>query len=333
MDSTPNRRRAVVGLAGAALLSLTACGGSDGAADYPDDEITLVVPFPAGGPTDTLAHLIAEPMSEELGGEIVVENVEGAGGTVGAGEVAADEADGYTVMIHNLGMATAPALYPDLPYDPVDDFESIGLVADVPMTIVARGDFPPDTLEDLVGYVTQHADAVTIANAGVGGASHLCGLMFEQAIGVDLAEATYDGTGPALTDLVDGKVDFMCDQTTNTADQIRTGEIKAYAVTTPERIEALPDLPTTAEAGMPDVEVTVWHGLWVPAGTPAEIVDRLTDALETALQDQDVIDRLADLGTAPEPPEHVTPEALRTKLEEQIDLWGQVIADAGVTAP
>lgn len=338
MHLTQTRRRAAAGLAGAALLSLAACGGgsddtADDPADYPDREITLVVPFPEGGPTDTLAKILAEPMSEELGEDIVITNVEGAGGTVAAGEVALDEADGYTVMIHNLGMSTAPALYPDLPYDPVEDFETIGLIADVPMTIVARADLPADTLDDLVTYVTEHADTVTIANAGAGGASHLCGLLFEQAIGVgDLAEATYDGTGPALTDLAAGKADFMCDQTTNTADQIRSGEIKAYAVTTRERIAALPDLSTTAEAGMPEVEMTVWHGLWVPAGTPDGIVERLTEALATALEDQDVIDQLADLGTAPVPPEQVTPDAQRATLEEQIDLWGQVIADAGVTA-
>jgi tripartite-type tricarboxylate transporter receptor subunit TctC len=332
MDSTLTRRRAAAVLAGAALLPLAACGGSDDPADYPDQDITLVVPFPAGGPTDTLAKLLADPMGKELGGTIVIKNVEGSGGTVAAAQVAEDDPDGYTVMIHNLGMATAPALYPDLSYDPLDDFETVGLIADVPMTIVARSDFPPDSLEDLVTYVTDHSDTVTIANAGAGGASQLCGLMFEQAIGVQLKEASYDGTGPALEDLAAGKVDFMCDQTTNTADQIRSGAIKAYAVTTPERIDALPDLPTTAEAGLPDVEVTVWHGLWVPDGTPDEIVEELTDALATALQDQEVIDRLADLGTAPEPPDQVTPEAQRTKLEEQIDLWGQVIEDAGVTA-
>lgn len=332
MDSTPTRRLAVAGLAGAALLSLAACG-SDDAADYPDEEITLVVPFPAGGPTDTLAQLLAEPMGEELGETIVVENVEGTGGTVAAAEVAEDDADGYTVMIHNLGMATAPSLYPDLAYDPLEDFETVGLIADVPMTIVARSDFPADTLDELVAYVTDNADTVTIANAGVGGASHLCGLMLEQAIGVTLEEASYDGTGPALDDMAAGEVDFMCDQTTNTADQIRSGEIKAYAVTTPERVEALPDLPTTAEAGMPEVEVAVWHGLYVPAGTPDEVVEKLTDALATALEDPDVVARLAELGTAPVPTDQVTPEAQRTKLEDQIDLWSQVIEDAGVTAP
>jgi tripartite-type tricarboxylate transporter receptor subunit TctC len=326
------RRLAVVGLAGTAALLVASCdGGTDDPADYPDQEITVVVPFDAGGPTDTVTRLVAEPMSEELGQQIVVQNVSGAGGTVAAGQVANAEPDGYTVLIHHIGMSTAPALYPDLAFDPVEDFKTIGLITDVPMTIVARSDFPPNTLEELASYVEENADTVTLANAGIGAASHLCGLLIEQAIGVDLTEVPYDGTGPALTDLVGGQVDFMCDQTTNTAGQIRSGDIKAYAVTTPERIDALPDLPTTAEAGLPDVEVGVWHGLYVPAETPDEVVEALTDALAVALQDQGVIDQLADLGTAPVPQEEVTPEAHTTLLEEQIDLWTPVIEEAGVT--
>jgi len=208
-----------------------------------------VVPFAAGGPTDTVTRLIAEPMSEELGQQIVVQNVEGAGGTVAAGEVAAAEPDGYTVLMHHIGMSTTPGLYPDLPFAPLEDFKTIGLVTDVPMTIVARSDFEPETLEELVTYVSDNADEVTLANAGIGAASQLCGLLIESAIGVDLTEVPYDGTGPALTDLVGGQVDFMCDQTTNTVGQIESGEIKGYAVTTPERIDALPDLPTKTEAG------------------------------------------------------------------------------------
>jgi tripartite-type tricarboxylate transporter receptor subunit TctC len=249
---------------------------------------------------------------------------------VAAGRVADAEPDGYTVLIHHIGMSTAPALYPDLPYDPLEDFKTIGLITDVPMTIVARKDFEPNTLEDLVSYVKDNADEVTLANAGVGAASHLCGLLIESAIDVDLTEVPYEGTGPALTDLVGGQVDFMCDQTTNTAGQIQSGEIKGYAVTTPERIDALPDLPTTAEAGLPDVEVGVWHGLYVPAETPDEVVEKLTDALAVALEDQGVIDQLADLGTTPVPEDEVTPDAHTATLEEQIDLWTPIIEDAGV---
>jgi tripartite-type tricarboxylate transporter receptor subunit TctC len=326
------RRIPLTSLAVLAVVSLAACAGEEAdPAAYPESDITFVVPFAAGGPTDTVTRLIADPMSKELGQQIVVQNVEGAGGTVAAGQVADEEADGYQVLVHHIGMSTAPALYPDLAYDPLEDFKTVGLVTDVPMTIVARKDFEPETLEELVTYVEENADTVTLANAGTGAASQLCGLLIEQAIDVDLTEVPYDGTGPALTDLVGGQVDFMCDQTTNTAAQLQSGDIKGYAVTTPERIEALPDLPTTAEAGLPDVEVGVWHGLYVPAETPDEIVQKLTDALAVALADQSVIDQFADLGTTPVAEDQVTPEAHTAKLEEQIGLWTPIIEEAGVT--
>ena len=306
-------------------------GGGD-AGGYPDGTITFVVPFSAGGPTDTVTRLIAEPMSAELGQTIVVQNVEGAGGTVAAGEVATAAADGYTVLMHHIGMSTAPALYPDLAYDPLTDFKTIGLVTEVPMTIIARPDFEPDTLDELVDYVTANADTVTYANAGFGAASQLCGLLFQSAIGVTLTEVQYEGTGPALTDLVGGQVDFMCDQTTNTTGQIQGGEVKAYAVTTPERVASLPDLPTTEEEGLPDVQVGVWHGLYVPADTPDEVVQALTAALQVALQDQTVIDSLADLGAAPVSQEEATPAGHTEKLQSQIDVWGPIIEAAGVEA-
>ena len=324
----------IASLACLTMLSLAACGGGSDAdpAAYPEDDITLVVPFSAGGPTDTVARLIAEPMATELGTDIVVQNVEGAGGTIAAGQVATAEPDGYEVLIHHIGMSTAPALYPDLPYEPLEDFETVGLVTSVPMTIVARPDFEPETLEELVAYVQDNADTVTLANAGVGAASQLCGLLIEKAVGVDITEVPYDGTGPALTDLVGGQVDFMCDQTTNTASQIQAGKVKGYAVTTAETVEALPDLPTTADAGFPEIEVGVWHGLYVPAGTPDEVVDKLTAALEVALEDQNVIDQMATLGTTPSPAEDVTPDAHTAQLEEQLDLWTPIIQESGVSA-
>ena len=324
-------RWALAGVAALAVTNLAACGGQGSEpAAYPDKEITFVVPFAAGGPTDTVTRLIAEPMSEKLGQQIVVKNVVGAGGTVAAGQVADAEPDGYEVLVHHIGMSTAPALYPDLPYQPLTDFKTIGLVTDVPMTIVARKDFEPQTLQELVTYVKANTDKVTLANAGVGAASQLCGLLIEQAMGVDLTEVPYDGTGPALTDLVGGQVDFMCDQTTNTAGQIKSGDIKGYAVTTPEPVEALPDLPTTADAGLPDVEVGVWHGLYVPADTPDEVVGKLTDALQVALADQTVIDKMADLGTTPVAKDQATPDAHTVKLDEQIQLWTPIIEAAGV---
>jgi tripartite-type tricarboxylate transporter receptor subunit TctC len=326
-----------------AALILAACqadegGGSADAGDggdagsYPESAITIVVPFAAGGPTDTVTRLVSEPMAAELGGEIVVQNVEGSGGTVAADQVANAEPDGYTVLMHHIGMSTAPTLYPDLPYDPLEDFEMIGLVTEVPMTFIGSPNFEPTTMEELVTYVGENLDTVTYANAGVGAASQLCGLLFETATGLDLTEVPYDGTGPAMDDLLGDQVDFMCDQTTNTSEPILNGDVKAYAVTTPERIEALPDVPTTEEAGVGDIQVTVWHGLYVPAGTPQEIVDALNAALVVALQNEDVISRMAELGTAPVAEDRVTPDAHREQLESQIELWRPIIEDAGVTA-
>ncbi|MBW6434478.1 hypothetical protein KZ829_12115 [Actinoplanes hulinensis] len=329
------RPRIIAALAAVSLAAACSPGGDGGDGDttgYPEQNITIVVPFSAGGPTDTVTRMIADPMAEALGGKIVVQNVEGAGGTVAAGQVAQAEPDGYTVLMHHIGMSTAPALYKDLGYQPLEDFATVGLVTEVPMTVVARPDFPPATLADLTAYVKANQDKVTLANAGRGAASHLCGLLFQSAAGVKLQEVPYQGTGPALTDLVGGQVDFMCDQTTNTSGQITAGKIKAYAVTTPERVKSLPDVPTTTEAGMPQLQVSVWHGLYVPAGTPPEVVQKLSGALQKALADQAVIDQMAELGTAPVTAADATPETHRAHLEEQIETWGKVIADAGVQA-
>jgi tripartite-type tricarboxylate transporter receptor subunit TctC len=333
------RRRLGASIAAVALL-LAACqgadsGGSDGGGDagtYPESAITIVVPFAAGGPTDTVTRLIAEPMATELGVDIVVQNVEGAGGTVAADQVANAEADGYTVLMHHIGMSTAPTLYPDLSYEPLEDFEMIGLVTEVPMTFIGSPNFEPNTMEELIAYVEDNLDTVTYANAGIGAASQLCGLLFETATGLDLTEVPYDGTGPAMDDLLGDQVDFMCDQTTNTSEPILGGEVKAYAVTTPERVESLPDVPTTEEEGLSDLQVSVWHGLYVPAGTPQGAIDALNAALVVALGDENVITRLGELGTAPVPAERATPEAHREHLESQIELWRPIIEEAGVTA-
>jgi tripartite-type tricarboxylate transporter receptor subunit TctC len=324
-DSSP-------GANGDASAGASVADGGGDAGNYPEDSITFVVPFSAGGPTDTVTRLIAEPMAAELGVDIVVQNVEGAGGTVAAEQVANGEPDGYTVLMHHIGMSTAPTLYPDLPYDPAADFEPIGLVTEVPMTIIGSPNFEPNTMEELLAYVEANLDTVTYANAGFGAASQLCGLLFETATGLDLTEVPYDGTGPAMDDLLGDQVDFMCDQTTNTTENILSGAVKAYAVTTPERIEALPEVPTTEEAGVGDVSVTVWHGLYVPAGTPSEIVDVLNGALLAALQDENVISRLGDLGTGPVEQDRATPEAHAEHLQSQIELWQPIIEDAGVTA-
>jgi tripartite-type tricarboxylate transporter receptor subunit TctC len=317
------------GSSGAGAAAGQSGGGGD-AGGYPDREITFVVPFSEGGPTDTVTRLIAEPMGEALGQQIVVTNVEGAGGTVAAGQVAQAEADGYTVLMHHIGMSTAPSLYGDeLAYDPLEDFKMIGLVTEVPMTIIGGSEFEPNTMEEFVQYVTDNADSVTPAHAGIGAASHLCGLLIQDALGVELTFAPYEGTGPAMDDLLGNQVDFMCDQTTNTTSPIQSGDVKAYAVTTPERVESLPDVPTTEEEGFAEIQVGVWHGLYVPVDTPDEIVQELTAALQQALTDENVIETLAGLGATPVAEDQATPEAHRQRLEDQIGLWGPIIEASG----
>lgn len=318
----------MAGLAGGAML----LGSTALAQGYPDRQITMIVPFAAGGPTDTVGRLVAEKMSEELGQQIIIENVGGAGGTLGAQQVAQAEADGYTILLHHIGMATAPTLYRELSFDPVADFAPVGLVTEVPMTVVARADFEPADMASLVQYVKDNADTITMANAGIGAASHLCGMLFMQAVDAPIVTVPYRGTGPAMTELVGGQIDLMCDQTTNTTEQIQGGTIKAYAVTTPERLDILPDLPTAAEAGLPGMEVSVWHGIYAPAGTPQEAIDRLSGALQAALADPDVATQLGELGTAPSPAEDATPAALQARLGEEIERWRPVIEEAGVYA-
>jgi putative tricarboxylic transport membrane protein len=315
----------------AAILAATvaAFSGPVQAQDYPTRTITMVVPFTAGGPTDTVARLLAEAMQRDLGQQIVVENVQGAGGTIGAGRVAKAEPDGYTLLLHHIGMATSATLYRSLPYNPRDDFAPVGLVTAVPMTIVARADFPPKDAAELVSYLKENGDKVNYANAGIGAASHLCGMLIMRDVGTKLTTVPYKGTGPAMTDLMGGQVDIMCDQTTNTTNQIKAGKIKAYAVTAPQRLQVLPDLPTTQEAGLPGVQVTIWHGLYAPKGTPDAVVQRLTASLQKALQDQNVVQRFAELGTAPVSAEEATPDALGKMVNSEIDRWAPVIKEAG----
>jgi tripartite-type tricarboxylate transporter receptor subunit TctC len=302
------------------------------AQDYPKKPITVVVPFAAGGPTDTVARLLGVAMGKSLKTQILVENVGGAGGTIGAARVAKAAPDGYSVLLHHIGQSTAPALYRKLPFNVITDFEPIGLVNEVPMTLVARKDFPPKDLRELIAYVKANKDKVSYANAGLGAASHLCGMLFMSAIDTDLTTVPYKGTGPAMNDLLGGQVDFMCDQTTNTTSQIKGGKIKVYGVTTKTRVPSLPEIPTMQEAGLPGFEVSVWHGLYAPKGTPKAIVGQLTQGLRDALKDATVKQRFAELGAEPVSDSRVTPEALRAHLKAEIDKWGPIIRKAGVYA-
>ncbi|SJM30833.1 tripartite tricarboxylate transporter substrate-binding protein [Mesorhizobium delmotii] len=315
--------------AAALAAAVTLYSFAAGAQTYPERTITVVVPFSAGGPTDTVTRLVAEAMSKDLGQQIIVENVGGAGGTLGAGRVANAEPDGYTLLLHHIGMATSATLYRKLAYDTLNSFEYIGLVTEVPMTIVGRKDLEPTDLKGLVDYAKANKDTVTVANAGIGAASHLCGMLFMSAIGTPLVTVPYKGTAPAMTDLLGGQVDIMCDQTTNTTKQIQGGTIKAYAVTLPERLDVLPDVPTTTEAGLPEVQVGIWHGLYAPKGTPAEVTERLSKSLQVALKDQNVAARFAELGTKPSSEADATPAALKAKLEGEIARWKPIIEAAG----
>ena len=303
-----------------------------GAQAYPERTITIVVPFAAGGPTDTVTRLVGQSMMKSLGKTVIVENVAGAGGTIGVEKVARAKPDGYTLLLMHIGVSTSVSLYRNLRYDPMKDLDPIGLVTDVPMTLIARKDFAPKDMKELITYVKANKEKVTYANAGVGAASHLCGMLFMTAIATDLTTIPYKGTGPAMTDLLGGQVDFMCDQTTNTTPQIKGGKVKAYAVTTKKRVASLPDLPTMEESGLKGFEVGIWHGIWAPHGTPKPVIDKLVAALQAALKDPEIIAKFAELGTEPVPQNRATPEALRTHLKSEIDKWSPIIKKAGVYA-
>ncbi|MFO1199097.1 MAG: tripartite tricarboxylate transporter substrate binding protein BugD [Burkholderiaceae bacterium] len=299
---------------------------------YPSKPVVLVIPFAAGGPTDVVGRSLAAAMTKTLGVSVVVENTVGAGGTIGATRVARAPADGYTLFLHHNGMATSVGLYRKLPFDPLKDFEYVGQVADVPMTLLGKKTLPANNLTELIAYLRANKDKITMANAGLGAVSHLCGMLFQKSIGLDLTTVPYKGTAPAMTDLLGGQVDILCDQTTQTLPQIKAGNVKLYGVTARQRIASLPDTPTLAESGMKDFEVVVWHGLYAPKGTPKAVIDKLVDTLHVALRDADVRRRMADLGAEIVSADKQTPEGLRTWLKSEIDKWTPVIRAAGVYA-
>ena len=302
------------------------------AQDYPSRAITIVVPYAAGGPTDTVARLVGAAMSRTLGRPVIIESVTGAGGTLGVEHVAHARPDGYTVLLMHIGISTSVSLYHNLRYDPVTDLDPIGLVSDVPMVMIARPDFAPKDVKELNGYVKANKDRVTFANAGIGSASQLCGMLYLDAIGADVTTVTYNGTGPAMTDLIGGQVDFMCDQTTNATQQIKSGKVRAFAVTTSKRLPSLPDVPTFAESGLAEVEVASWNGLWAPHGTPKIAIDKLVAALQAALRDPGVIHRFAELSAQPVAQDRATPTALREKLTSEIAKWSPIVRKIGILA-
>jgi tripartite-type tricarboxylate transporter receptor subunit TctC len=317
----------------AALAAFTMGGTATAQAQaFPDKPIIMVVPFAAGGPTDVVARMLAVPMGKSLGQTVLVENTVGAGGTIAATRVARATPNGYTIFLHHMGMATAPALYKKLNFDPLKDFEYVGQVLDVPMTLLARKDFPANNFKELKDYVTANKEKVSMANAGLGAVSHLCGLLFQSQIGVDLNTIPYKGTGPAMNDLLGGQVDLLCDQTTQTVPMIKDGRVKVYGVTTLKRLSALPNVPTLDEQGLKGFEVKVWHGLYAPKGTPAPVIDKINVALRAALQDPMVVQRMAELSSDIPPSDKITPAGLKSHLEAELAKWGPVIKKAGIYA-
>jgi tripartite-type tricarboxylate transporter receptor subunit TctC len=310
-------------------LALAACVAAR--AQYPEKPVTIVVPFAAGGPSDKVARDFAEALRKPLNATLVIENVGGAGGTIGAAKVAKAAPDGYTLLLHNIGMGTSPALYRALPYRTLDDFEYLGLINEVPMTLIGRPGYGPADVRSLLEHVAQEKTKVNIAHAGLGSASHLCGLLLMQALRTEMNTIPYRGTGPAMTDLLGGQVDIMCDQTTNTTPQIEGGKVRAYAVASSHRLAtpALAKLPTLAESGLKDFDVTIWHGLYAPRSTPRAVLDKLNAALRTALKDPDFVRKQEALGAVVVTDARAEAAQHKAFVEREIGKWGPIIKAAG----
>jgi tripartite-type tricarboxylate transporter receptor subunit TctC len=312
----------------AAAFALTALPAS--AQDYPTKNITLIVPFAAGGPTDVISRIIGEHMSRTLGHQIVIENVVGAGGTTASTRAKRAAPDGYTLITGHMGThAASVALYPKLQYDPRTDFEPIGMIAGTPILILAKKDFPAKDLKEFVAHVKANEKTLNNAHAGVGSVSFTTCLLLNSIMGVKPTTIPFGGTGPSMNALVGGQVDYMCDQIVNAVPQIKGGTIKAYAIATAERNPSLPDLPTTREAGLPAFEASAWNALFAPKGTPKPIVDKVAAALSTALDDEGVRKRLLDLGSDIPGKDRRGPAALGTLVKSEVDKWGKVIKEAG----
>ena len=300
------------------------------AQDFPSKPLTMVMPYAPGGPGDVITRVFAAAMQKPLGQQIVVDNPAGASGSIGSARVARAKPDGYTLLMIHVSHATNQAMFKSLPYHPVDDFEPIGRATSGPMLIAARNGFPARNLSEFVAYVKANAGKVSLAHAGVGSASHLCGLMLMNALGVKFNEIPYKGTGPALNDLLGGQVDLLCDQTSGTVPSIKAGKIQAYAAAGRSRIPSLPDMPAIAEAGVQGMEINISFGLYAPKGTPRPVLDKLSNALQVAVVDPEVRQRLEAMGISAVPVELARPEALRAHLKNEIDTLGGLLVKAGV---
>ena len=300
-------------------------------ADFPDRPITLVVPFVAGGPSDKIARDVAEALRKPLGQTVVVENAGGAGGTIGSAKVARAAPDGYTLLVHHIGMATAPALYRKLTYKVPEDFETLGVINEAPSVLIGKPGLAANNFAELRQWIASNGDKTNLANAGVGSASHLCGLMLQSALKASMTPVPYKGTAPAMTDMLGGQVDLMCEQATNAVPQIEGKKVKVYGVTSLQRMQlpVLKDTPTLSEAGLPDFNVQVWHGLYAPRGTPTAVLARLNAALKAALKDPDLIKKQEALGLTVTTDDRLEPAGHRKFVEAEKARWSKVIKDAG----
>jgi tripartite-type tricarboxylate transporter receptor subunit TctC len=314
-------------VAGVALAASTTMAR----ADFPEKPVVLLVPFAAGGPTDKIARDLAEALRKPLGQTVIVENAPGAGGTIGASKVARATPDGYTLLVHHIGMATAPALYRKLPFKVPEDFEPLGILNEAPSVLIGRPDLKAGNLAELRQLIAASHGKVNLANAGLGSASHLCGLMLQSALKTAMTPVPYKGTGPAMTDLIGGQVDVMCEQATNAVPQIEGKKVKVYGITSPQRLAlpALKDVPTLAEAGLKDFNVQVWHGLYAPRGTPPAVLGKLNAALRTALKDPELIARQEAVGLTVVKDDRLDPQGHRNFLVTEKERWGKVIQSAG----
>ena len=312
------------------LLVFSCLSASLAFAVYPEKQISIVVPFPPGGSTDVLGRILAQSMSKDLGQTVIVENSGGAGGTIGAAKVAKASPDGYTLLFHNMAQASAPALYAKLPYDPATDFIPIGIVTDVPMVLVARKDFPAESLQGFIDYVRANPDKVNFANAGVGATTNLCEVLIKSTLGASWLSVSYKGTGPALNDLLAGQVDVICDQPASTLQHIRAGSIKALAVASKDRISSLPSTPTFSQSGIPGFQLSVWHALYAPKDTPKPVVDRLTKSLNNALKDPNLVRRFGEMDGSVATPAIANPTYASKFLLTDIERWKVAMKNAGV---
>lgn len=307
------------------LAALAVMASAAVAQGYPERPITIIVPFAAGGPSDAIARLLGQSMSTTLGQQLVVENVGGAGGTLGAARLARSEADGYTILIHHVALAAGASLYPSLEYDTATAFAPLGVINTGPMVLLSRKNLEAADAAALLAQMREQGPDVAIGHAGVGSNSHLCTLLLQKALDTEFTLAAYKGTGPAMNDLMGGTIDLLCDQTTTAIPQIQGGTVKAYSVTSTERVDVLPDLPTMVEAGLEGFDFTIWHALYAPAGTPPEVVAKLNEALGTALRDTGLQARFHDVGTAVFPETEWTPEAHQARFQAEIAKWKSVI--------